>query len=247
METKNLPSDDTEIYKYISHKYIESLFIKHYLHFQDITKWPDMMELFLDKIINPNTQKKRYGSCWTLHKGIERIVDSRSRLGALEEIRRNGVESMWATYCPNGGIRIKTTVGKIRKSVNDYCDNYNSEYQEGFVVYEGHQATTRDRVNDLCFSKQPNFYSDDEYRFVITTKNPDGDSLCVEINDIANFIDEVLISPIKRETSAKFGEGGLDENSIKINEMFSGFCFFSPGKNEKKSLVVRKSVLYGRW
>lgn len=57
METKNLPSDDTEIYKYISHKYIESLFIKHYLHFQDITKWPDMMELFLDKIINPNTQK----------------------------------------------------------------------------------------------------------------------------------------------------------------------------------------------
>ena len=33
METKNIPSDDTEIYKYISHKYIESLFIKHYLHF----------------------------------------------------------------------------------------------------------------------------------------------------------------------------------------------------------------------
>lgn len=247
METQNLLSDDTEIYKYISHKYIENLFNEHYLHFQEITKWPDMMELFLDKIVNPNTQKQRYGSCWTLHKGIERIVDTMSRLGALEEIRRNGVESMWVTYCPNGGIRIKTTLGKIRKCVNDFCTNHNSDYQEGLVVYESYQATTRNRVNELCFSKQPNFYSDDEYRFVVTTKNSDGDSLRIEINDIANFVDEVLISPIKRNSSAKRDEGESDENSNKINEIFSGLYFFSPGNNEKKSLVVRKSVLYGRW
>lgn len=161
-----------------------------------------------------------------MHKGIERIVDTRSRLGALEEIRRNGVESMWLTYCPNGGVRVKTTVGKIRECVNDFCGNRNFFYQDGLVVYETHHETTLDRVNELCFSKRPNFYSDDEYRFVISTKNPEGDSLRIGINDIANFVDEILISPIKSDASEKRDESESDKNSNIINERLSEFCFF---------------------
>ena len=61
METKNFLSDDTEIYKYIDYQYVDKLLDEHYLHFQEITKWPDMMESFLDKIIHPDMKKNDMG------------------------------------------------------------------------------------------------------------------------------------------------------------------------------------------
>lgn len=241
METTNFIHDATEIYKYIGYKRVETLFNEQYLYCRDITQWPDMMELFLDKIVNKTTPKYRYGLCWTLHHGIERIVDTKNRSGALEEIKRNGVEAMWVNYCHNGGVRIKTTIGKVRECMNNFCRNGDYEYKDGLVIYENYNATTIDRIDDLCFSKQPNFYTDDEYRFVITSKKPAGEALHIDIVNMHNFIDEILISPAKPSDRTQV------ENLNKIVDKYTGFCFPIPNSNKTRNIVTRKSVLYGRW
>lgn len=85
---KNEFDDDVEIYKYIQLEHMRSLFEQKQLYFRQIMKWPDMMEGFLDKLIYPKKADLRYGSCWTLHQGIARIVDEdkkRRRLRRLKE------------------------------------------------------------------------------------------------------------------------------------------------------------------
>jgi hypothetical protein len=100
-------SDDVEIFKYIAEAHIKSLLEQNNLYFSRINRWPDMMELYLDRLVNPEQTSKRYGSCWTLHKGIERVVDEEGdRQNALDSVKQNGLESMWKTYCPQGGVRI---------------------------------------------------------------------------------------------------------------------------------------------
>lgn len=103
---------------------------------------------------------------------------------------------MWRTYCPNGGIRIKTTIGKIRTQVKSYCDENGFEFNHEPVVYEHHEDTKRTKIKKLCFSKSPSFYTDDEYRFIVTTDQPKGEGFFVKIDNVVDFIDEVLVSPI---------------------------------------------------
>lgn len=63
-------------------------------------------------------------------------------------------------------------------------------------MYEHHTDTKRSQIDELCFSKSPNFYTDDEYRFIITTDKPKEDGFSVGIDNVVDFIDEVLVSPI---------------------------------------------------
>ncbi|MDP3440432.1 MAG: hypothetical protein Q8R95_12600, partial [Azonexus sp.] len=112
--------DEVRIFKYIPEAHIKSLLEKNNLYFNQINRWPDMMEQFLDNLVNPDLYAKRYGSCWTLHKGIEHVVDVGSGQHALDEVRLNGLDSMWKTYCPKGGVRIGTTLGKVRAVLKDY-------------------------------------------------------------------------------------------------------------------------------
>ena len=118
-------SDEEVAYKYIPCQHIKSLLEDKYLYFCRIAKWPDMMEQYLDGIAHPDQATKRFGSCWTLHKGIVRVVESNSPK-ALDDVRRNGVDSMWRTYCPQGGIRIETSLGRIRKALKAYCEKSNA-------------------------------------------------------------------------------------------------------------------------
>lgn len=236
--------DETEIYRYIPRRYIKSLLEENNLFFSKIKNWPDMMELFLDDSVNHDRAGNRYGICWTLHKGIEKIVTGSGQKNAFEEVKLNGVDSMWNTYCPNGGVRIKTTIGKVRKAVVDFCEKNNCSYKDGFVSYQCYKDTKRDEIDNLCFIKSPNFYTDDEYRFVITIEKDDNKSLYVNIENAAQFVDEILVSPPRIDSCRKL----LISNKI-LDYLF---CIDNPEFNlveinERKSLKIRKSVLYGKW
>lgn len=195
--------DEEAVYKYISSKHIKSLFEENHLFFCRIEKWPDMMEQYLDKIVHPKQAAKRFGSCWTLHKGVCRIVGSDSRAEVPDDVKINGVESMWRTYCPNGGVRIRTSLGKIRKAVEEYCNESNAIPMEGPVLYEHYASAKREDIDALCFSKSPSFYTDDEYRFVITTESVGEDFIKVPIGNPANFVEEILVSPPRRDRSSE--------------------------------------------
>jgi len=235
--------DDVEVFKYIQYEYICSLFEKKELYFRQIIKWPDMMEGFLDNIVSPKTANLRYGSCWTLHQGVAQIVDEARKERAISEIRMNGVDSMWRTYCPNGGIRIKTTIGKIRAQIRVYCEKNSIDFDDGMVVYEHHADARRSQIDELCFSKSPNFYTDDEYRFIVTSDGPKGDGFSLVVDNVALFVDEVLISPIfPDDIRSRFISRCIHEymECIPNTEFSLASC------HDHKNLIVRRSCLYGK-
>lgn len=237
-------SDEVEIFKYIPEAHIKSLLEKNNLYFSRVNRWPDMMELYLDKLVNPKLTSKRYGSCWTLHKGIGCVVDEGSRQNALESVRRNGLDSMWKTYCPQGGVRIGTTLGKVRAVLKDYQNVTGLSVQEGVVFYKHYKNVTKDQVSDLCFSKSPCFYTDDEYRFVITAADGEAKHLDVSIPNVAHFIDEILVSPPR--------PGNQQELCISNMIYDDLFCIqnveFSWAEiKDRVALEKRKSCLYGKW
>ena len=237
-------SDEVEIFKYIPFAYIKSLLEEKNLFFSQINKWPDMMELYLEKLVNLRQAENRYGSSWTLHKGIERVVDASDRQNALTSVRCNGLDSMWKTYCPQGGVRIGTTLGKVRAVLNDYREKTGVSIQEGLVFYSDYKNVKKVQRPELCFSKSPNFYTDDEYRFVVTAENGEADHLDIPIPNVAYFVDEVLVSPPRIDNAHELciSNAIYDYLFCIHNDEFSWAEI-----NDRVFPERRKSLLYGRW
>lgn len=114
---------DTPLYRYMS---IESLL--YFLQFKrmrlsKITEWPDSYEGtrfdFLKRVKDhefPNISKDSFhASCWTLQTEERCIYGSREDHfnKAQEELGKNGSAAMWDSYCKDGGVRIKTTLGNL--------------------------------------------------------------------------------------------------------------------------------------
>lgn len=236
--------DEVQIFKYIHEAHIKSLLENNNLYFNRINRWPDMMELFLDKLVNPELTSKRYGSCWTLHKGIEHVVDEGSRQHALDEVRLNGLDSMWKTYCPKGGVRIGTTLGKVRSVLKDYQNATGLSMQEGLVFYKHYKSVTKDLIPNLCFSKSPCFYTDDEYRFVITAEDGEADHLDIPIRNVAHFMDEILVSPPRPDNA---DERCVSNQILDYLECIDNTQFSWAEVQDGKILKKKKSCLYGRW
>lgn len=244
MTNQTALSDDVEIFKYIDKAHIKSLLEQNNLYFSRINRWPDMMELYLDKLVNPELTSKRYGSCWTLHKGIERVLYEGDHQKALDSVKQNGLESMWKTYCPQGGVRIRTTLGKVRAVLKDYQNTTGLEIQEDRIFYKSYQDVKKDQMADLCFSKSPCFYTDDEYRFVITAKEGEADHLDIQIANVAHFVDEVLVSPPRPENAR---ECCVSNQIHDYLDCIDNTQFSWADIQEGKLLDKRKSCLYGRW
>lgn len=240
-------SDDVEIYKYIGLTesfgldYIKSVLESKTLYFRKVIMWEDVMESFLDRNVNKDSAELRYGSCWTTHQGIQRIVADENYPEALKAIKRNGVASMWKMYCPNGGIRIRTTIGKARGLISKFCETHGYAYQDGVVTSKYYSRTMKREEGRLCFLKSPNFYTDDEYRFVITAKDWAGDALLVPIDNAALFVDEALVFPPSGPTEKDTASKILDY----LWEDIANKEFSYAELNEGKSLKPRRSVLYG--
>lgn len=135
---------NTPLYKYLS---IEAfLYLCHFkrLAFSRFISWPDAYEGFRYQLLKQYKNDPRFaeitkddfwGCCWTLQTGDSRLYDNRKeQLLAEEDLQRNGSAAMWEAYCRNGGVRIKTSLGKI----NDLIENNLSSFRgfRGKVYYE---------------------------------------------------------------------------------------------------------------
>lgn len=204
----DLPSE-TPLYKYIS---IEAfLYLRHFqrLTFSRFASWPDAYEVFRYQFFKSFkkdiqfakiTKDDFWGSCWTLQTEDIRLYDNiKEQSLANKDLQEHGSASMWETYCRNGGVRIKTSLGRI----NDLLTNRLAPYYKVFrgkVYYEpvtDWQKTTKtsDLISTL-FMKRVAFRYEAEYRYILVSESPPSESvISVPFDDIFKFIDEVLISP----------------------------------------------------
>jgi hypothetical protein len=209
---KDLPNE-APLYKYLS---IEAfLYLLHYkqLTFSRFASWPDAYEGFRYQLLqqyknDPQfaeiTKDHFFGSCWTLQTEDSRLYDNRKEhLLAEEDLQRNGSAAMWEAYCRNGGVRIKTSLGRI----NDLLENNLSSFKgfRGKVYYEARtdfQKTTKySNVVSALFMKPVAFRHEAEYRYILVPKTSVKKTIVtVPFGDLFEFIDEVLISPANNST-----------------------------------------------
>ena len=200
---------DTPLYRYMS---IESFL--YFLQFQRIrlsriTEWPDSYEGtrfdFLKRLKDDefsNISKDSFhASCWTLQTEERSIYGGREDHfnDAQEELARNGSAAMWDSYCQAGGVRIKTTLGKLDSLLSKRLPTW--RVFRGKVYYEA--SKTWDKTLNApslvatLLHKRVSFRSEAEYRFIVVPEN-DADSSAKDgllIEDLYDFFDEILISP----------------------------------------------------
>ncbi len=113
------------------------------------------------------------------------------------ELEKKGSAAMWESYCKSGGVRIKTTIGKMDLLMQDELSGV--AIHRGKVRYKPVETSIRRRYirNALSafFIKSPSFRYESEYRYLICPSTQKEDIIPVEINDVFAFIDEILISP----------------------------------------------------
>lgn len=202
----DLPSD-TPLYKYLS---IEAFL--YLLHFNELTfsrfaSWPDayegfrfqfLKELKKDRQFSGFTQKDFLGSCWSLQTEDRRLYDNEKAFArAMEDLQINGSASMWETYCRNGGVRIKTSIGKI----DERLQRHHKDFQifRGAVYYEARtdwQKTTKSGLISSLFMKPVAFRHESEYRYILLPNISTGKVVVtVPFGDLFEFVDDVLVSP----------------------------------------------------
>jgi hypothetical protein len=243
---------DTPLYKYLP---IEAfLYLNEFerINFTRITDWPDAYEgsrfEFFSKAKNDQRYSNKsknefYGSCWTLQTDDLCLYESTKEYDeAIKELLRNGSASMWDSYCPNGGVRIKTTIGKINKLI--LCGAQDCSVFRGKAYYEpatswNKTIKTYDLVSTL-FMKRVSFRHEAEYRYILVP-NKESQELIISlpIGNLFEFIDEILISPAT--TSKKWVSRTLYNMSvgISLNPKHQG----ANHKNGKQ--FCRVSQLYG--
>ncbi|MGE5444933.1 MAG: DUF2971 domain-containing protein [Ignavibacteriales bacterium] len=187
-----------------------------------------------------------YGSCWSLQSEEKSLYeDVKEYELAIEELESEGSASMWESYCRNGGVRIKTTVGKINNLLSDYLEGFN--IYRGRVFYEPASSWKKTkesyRNRDVVltfFLKRISFRYESEYRYIIVpNKHIKENIVSVLINNILyDFIDEILVSPAT--TSNKWISRTLYNIGIRIPPPSSGL---NSAKNGKQ--FCRISQLYG--
>lgn len=199
---------DTPIYKYLS---LESFL--HFMQFKQImcskiSKWPDAYEggrfdffkkIKKDDSFSTKTKGDFLGCSWTLQNENSSIYENKlEHEKAEEELENEGSAAMWESYCPNGGVRIKTTIGKVINVLLSKDDQYN--FFRGCVYYEpSHywdKTLKAKELISLLFMKRVSFRHESEYRFILSAKNHScEDFIYFYIDNVYDFIDEFLISP----------------------------------------------------
>ncbi len=203
---------DVEIYKYLS---IESfLCLLHYRHlmFSKITTWTDAFEGyrfdFFKKIQNSEnysnkTKDNIFASSWTLQKENSCCYKDRSEHVKAEiELKKNGSASMWDGYCKNGGVRIKTTIGKVLDILNQYSNSY--QIFNNVVDYKPLDYVSKDIAKSplisKLFMKSVSFRHESEYRFILMpNKVIKDDHIFFPLSKLYDFVDEFLISPSTKQ------------------------------------------------
>lgn len=203
----DLPSE-TPLYRYFSTEAFLYFLAFGRVMFSKISEWPDSFEgtrfEFLKKARDDkeftNTAKNDFFiSCWSLQTE-ERCLykDEAVFISAQNELAINGSAAMWESYCKNGGVRIKTTLGKVESLFLSNLPEW--KIYRGKVYYEpadnwSMTLQTPSLVSTLMH-KRVSFRSESEYRFVLLPEAEVKESReSVKVDDLFEFLDEILISP----------------------------------------------------
>lgn len=218
--------------------------------FLKVTNWPDSYEggrLELSNRISPGNEFSKnkledfYGCCWSLErvdpKFFGNTIESKH---AHTELDRLGSVAMWGSYCKNGGVRIKTTIGKIINVLNSDA-NQDFKTFHGKVKYEAASYFSEKPVDPIStlFIKRFPFFYESEYRFILINGSQNSNDIReFNVGGFLNFVDECLISPAAN--SKKWVPGSLFS---LINNITCIPGFGANMKNGQK--FCRISSLYG--
>lgn len=209
---KDLPSE-TPIYKYLSIEAFLYLLEFRRVTFSRITNWPDAYEgtrfEFFKKIKNGHQfvdkgKKDFYASCWSLQTEELCLYDNPGEhQNAIDELQKNGSASMWESYCKNGGVRVKTTLGKMNNLLGAKLDNI--AIFRGKVYYEPESSWNKtiksDELITTLFMKRVSFRHEAEYRYILVPVGKIQEPIItVVLDDLFDFFEEILISPATSTT-----------------------------------------------
>jgi len=208
IEKKDNLGSDTSIYKYMSMEAFFSFLHSKKLMFSKLSKWPDAFEgdrFEFFKLIQKNekysdkTKDNFLGCSWTLQTEDSCFYDNESEHGKAEkELKKFGSASMWETYCKYGGLRMRTTIGKvdsILKGQDDHYVCYKGRVRYKPSDYLGVELGETNLISKL-FYKKVCFRHESEYRFILASSKPvDSNEVFFGVRNIYDFVDEFLISP----------------------------------------------------
>ena len=211
----------TPIYRYINDDKLESIIKDGVIPLSKIVAWPDIHEGLFFKYFSDIVSKKSkldlpkldciFGSSWTLENLTSILYANETKefqTKALESIELNGTATMWDAYCPSGGARIKTTIGKLEELI---INNSELEFAHGCVGYSPEAQPVGLSNGELLknlFVKRISFFHENEYRFIayFNVKSPKSshqrnanNAIFLRIEDLGDFFDEILIFPNKHE------------------------------------------------
>ena len=243
---------ETPIYKYLSMEAFLYLLRYRTLMFSKLTSWPDAFEgarfeffrqMKKDDEYSNKTKELFFGSAWTLQTENSCLYsDSDEYKKAEDELCKCGSASMWEGYCKNGGVRIKTTIGKIEAVLNQQANDYKCHKGEVHYVpsdYWKKTLSTSGLISKL-FIKRVSFRHESEYRFIlVANENSKANQVFFDVGRLYDFVDEFLISP-------------AISNNVWIARMLYHYAVSTsisldiPGSNHKNGKqYCRISNLYG--
>ena len=205
MDEAELPGS-TPVYRYLSTEAF--LFFLEYkrILITKISEWPDSYEgtrfEFLKRAKNNEFAgidiDDVYASCWSLQTEERCLFLSENEYtSACDELAKSGSAAMWESYCKNGGVRIKTTLEKLRGLLANQL--LGKDIYHGKVYYEPsgnwERTTKASSLISTLLHKRVSFRSEAEYRFIVVGKNITEKRISVPVGDIYDFVDEILISP----------------------------------------------------
>ena len=173
---------NTPIYKYMS---VESfLFLLKYqkVMFSKLTTWPDAYEgarfdffkkIYKDDKYSSKSKDNFFGCSWSLQTENSCFYSDREEhQKSEEELQKSGSASMWETYCKQGGVRIRTTIGKIESILEDQTSGF--EAYRGTAQYEPSSCWNKTLSNtgliSKLFIKGVSFRHESEYRFILVSE-----------------------------------------------------------------------------
>lgn len=241
--------EDAPLYRYLSTNSFLHLVKFRRLMFSRISNWPDSYEgsryTFLRSVRSqaefPDKSKDDfYVMCWSLQTEDPRLFkETTDHEKAVQEIQRNGSAAMWESYCKNGGVRIRTTRGKLDELFKAKATN--CQLFRGKVYYEPARSwTTTIKAPTLISTllhKRTSFRHENEYRYILVPDSPFSETVrAVEVDNLLDFLDEILVCPATTRNkwiSRTLYHVGVDltinkENSFCINTKNSQqFCRIS--------------------
>lgn len=230
MHGSNVLPEETPLYRYLPVDSYISLLEKQELWLAKITSWHDSHEgmrfdaMKCKEPSHPYAEKTLdnfFATCWSLQtedkllfvaeRDSQKIFDEEAYQRSVVELATHGSDAMWRAYCPIGGVRIKTTIGKLAGLLSG-ANLPTKALHAGQVYYDLFESKWGGTLGNKHFAsaflqKRVCFRSEAEFRFLFCASEKIEDThVKVPIRNLYRFIDEVLVSPAKLSNAAVIHE-----------------------------------------